>query len=544
MSAGSAKGSQTMDRLADRFAQRTRLSTVITSWRVHAFTDHWSLLLGQIVLASFVVCALTGAFLTFFYDPSVAPVVYDGPYGPLQGVEMSRAYESTLEISLEVRGGLLMRQLHRWSANLMIAALLLHILRVFFTGEFRRPRVKNWLIGFGVLFAGMGAGLTGALLPDDMLSGSSLAVLDGLLKSVPVVGTRLSDLVFQGQFPSGAIATFYPLHVFVLPGIIVALIAVYALLSARSGPARPGSGAGSEGAVRRRPTASATRQAGLFLIVFGGLTLMAVLVTVSPIWDYGPADPGNTSAGAGALWYLAFLDGAQKLVPPGWEFLWLGGTWVLALLVPVAVSGLYLVTAMIYPFIERWITGDRREHHRPARPRNAPTRTAIGVAGIIFYGVLWAAAGTDTIALQFGIGFEGIVLTLQIALLLGPVLGFVLTRRICVALQRKDRELVLHGHETGRVVRSSTGEYVEVHRPLDAYERWRLVDYEVDEPLTLEPDANGRVRWRTRVRVRLSRWFYRDRIPPVTPAELRAARERDAADGERTAERSVLEDSR
>ncbi|CAM3553215.1 cytochrome b N-terminal domain-containing protein [Occultella aeris] len=533
-----------MDRLADRFARRTRLGTIITSWRVHAFTDHWSLLLGQIVVASFVVCALTGAFLTFFYDPSVAPVVYDGPYGPLQGVEMSRAYESTLEISLEVRGGLLMRQLHRWSANLMIAALLLHILRVFFTGEFRRPRVKNWLMLFGVLFAGMGAGLTGALLPDDMLSGSSLAVLDGLLKSVPVVGTRLSGLVFQGQFPSGAIATFYPVHVFVLPGVIAVLIAVYALLSARGGPARPEPGRGSQGAVRRRPTASATKRGGLFLIVFGSLTLMAALVTVNPIWDYGPADPGNTSAGAGALWYLAFLDGAQKLVPPGWEFVWMGGTWILALLVPVAVSGLYLVTAMLYPFIERWITGDRREHHGHTRPRNAPTRTAIGVAGIIFYGVLWAAAGSDTIALQFGVAFEGIVLALQITLLLGPVLGFVLTKRMCIALQRKDRELVLHGHETGRVVRTSTGEYVEVHRPLDPYERWRLVDYEVDEALTLEPDATGHVRWRTRVRVRLSQWFYRDRIPPVTPTELLAARDRAAPHGADAAERSVLEDSR
>ncbi|MBZ2195582.1 cytochrome bc1 complex cytochrome b subunit [Occultella gossypii] len=545
MSAGSAKGSQIMDRLADRFAQRTRLGTIITSWRVHAFTDQWSLLLGQIVVASVVVCTLTGAFLTFFYDPSVTPVIYDGPYGPLQGVEMSRAYESSLEISLEVRGGLLMRQLHRWSANLMIAALLLHILRVFFTGEFRRPRVKNWLIGFGVLFAGLGAGLTGAILPDDMLSGSSLAVLDGLLKSVPVVGTWLSGLVFQGQFPSGAIATLYPVHAFILPGIIVALIAMYAVLGARSRPARPGPGHGSERVVRRRPGGAATKRGGLFLIVFGSLTLMAALVTVNPIWDYGPADPGNTSAGAGALWYLAFLDGAQKLVPPGWDFVWMGGTWVLGLLVPVAVSGLYLMTAMLYPFIERWITGDRREHHRPTRPRNAPTRTAIGVAGMIFYGVLWAAAGIDTIALQFGVAFEGLVLTLQIALLLGPVLGFVLTKRICIGLQRKDRELVLHGHETGRVVRTSTGEYIELHRPLNDYERWRLVDYEAEEPLTLEPDANGRVRWRRRVRVRLSRWFYRDRILPVTPAELLAARDRDAVNAVETAERGrVLEDSR
>lgn len=410
-----------------------------------------SLPFGQVAVASFVVCTLTGVPLAFFYEPSVAPVTYDGPYGPLAGTEVSRAFASTMRISFELTGGLLLRQLHHWSASIMIAALLLHILRVFFTGRFRRPRRLAWLALFGILFASLGAGLTGHFLPDDMLSGNSLAVLDGLLKGVPVVGTWLSDLVFQGRYPSGAIATSYPLHVYVLPVVIAALFLV----------ARPPRPARLAAPLRR---AAAVRGGAMFFAVFGVLTLLATTVTVNPIWRYGPSHPGNASAGDGALWYLAFIDGAQRLVPPGWEFEWLGRTWAIAILAPVAVSGLYLVTAMFYPFIEAWVTGDTSEHDRPTRPREAPTRTGIGVAGVVFYGVLWAAAGSDSIALQFDLAFEGIVRTLQVGLVLGPVIAYVVTKRICLGLRLKDRDEARHGYETGRIVQLPSGEYVEVRK--------------------------------------------------------------------------------
>lgn len=518
------------DRIAQWLDERTRNGAIIRAWRSRVFPDHWSLLLGQVVVASFVVSSLTGVFLLFFYDPSITPVEYDGPYVPLHGVEMSRALESTLDISLEVRGGLLIRQLHHWSASLMIAALLLHILRVFFTGAFRKPRELNWLILFGILFASIAAGLTGHVLPDDMLSGSSLAVLDGILKAIPVVGTWLSFLVFQGQFPAGAITTFYPLHIVVLPAIIVGLMVVNGILAAVHKPTQfPGPGRTERNVVGRPFRAAAVKSVGLFSIVFGVLTAIAATVTVNPIWTYGPADPGNASAGGGALWYLAFLDGAQRLVPPGWEFVWLDRTWTLAVLVPVGICVLFLVTAMIYPFIEGWITGARREHHLLTRPRNAPTRTGIGVAGIVFYGVLWAAAGSDLIALHFSLSIEGIVLTLQLALLLGPITGFVLAKRICLSLQRKDREIVLHGYESGRIVRLPGGEYVEVHEPVDVYERWRLIDHENYEPLVLRPDGTGRISLRDRVRAALSRWFFQDRILPVTATELDAMHRGDPA---------------
>ena len=220
MARSAFSGTQLTDRLARWLDDRQRISGIVQSLRTRAVADHWSSLFGQLAVASFVVCTVTGVILLFFYDPSTAPVTYRGSYGPLQGVQMSRALESTLEVSFEVRGGLLVRQLHHWSASLMIAAIMLHLLRTFFTGGFRRPRTRSWLVWFAILLLGMGAGLSGHILPDDLLSGSSLAVMDGLLKSIPVAGAWLSALVFQGEFPTGAVTTFFPLHVAALPATV------------------------------------------------------------------------------------------------------------------------------------------------------------------------------------------------------------------------------------------------------------------------------------------------------------------------------------
>ncbi|MGC3954267.1 MAG: cytochrome b N-terminal domain-containing protein [Propionicimonas sp.] len=269
----------------------------------------------------------------------------------------------------------------------MIATILLHILRIFFTGAFRKPRELTWLLWFVVLFMGMAAGLTGHILPDDGLSGTSLMVMDGLLKGIPIIGTWLSFLVFQGLFPSGAITTFYPLHVIVLPALMMLALLVIGALSLLHRPAQfRGPGRSGNNVVGLRLKTAVVKRTGLFLIVFGVFVLLAA--TVNPVWLYGPADPSVASAGGGSLWYLAFLDGAQRLVPPGWEFVLLDRTWTLAIIMPLGVSLLFLLTAMIYPFIEAWATGDTKEHHLLARPRHAPTRTGIGVAGIVFYGVL------------------------------------------------------------------------------------------------------------------------------------------------------------
>jgi ubiquinol-cytochrome c reductase cytochrome b subunit len=519
-SSGRREG-QVAERIVARLRERERLDAALDGLRRRVFPDHWALLFGQVAVYSFVVVTVTGVVLSFFYDPSSARVDYDGSYAPLQGVEMSRALESTLDISFELRGGLLVRQLHNWSASLMIASLLLHILRIFFTGGFRKPRELTWIVLFLILFATLAAGLTGTFLPDDLLSGSSLAVLDGALKAIPFVGTWLSHLLFQGRFPSGAIATFYPLHVYVLPAVTAVLMIVNAVIALVHRPAQfPGPGRTEDNVVGRPLPVAAVKSAGLFGVVLGVLIALAATATVNPVWSYGPADPANASAGAAPPWYLAFVDGAQRLTPPGWEFVWLGRTWTLAILVPLAAVTLYLLVAMAYPFVEAWITGDRRRHHLLDRPRNAPTRTAIGVAGASFYGVLWAAAGADIAATHLGLSVDDVITTLRLALVLGPPAAFTVTKRVCLGLQRKDRELVLHGRETGRLVRTHDGGYVELVRPVDTYERWRLVAYEAYEPTGVRPDGRGHGRLRDRARAAVSRWYFEDRVLPVTPRDL------------------------
>ena len=477
-------------------------------------------MLGQVAFHSFIVVVLSGVFLMFFYEPSTEQVTYNGSYVPLQGIQMSRALESTLDISFEVRAGLLMRQVHHWASLLMLAAIMSHLLRLFFTGGFRKPRELTWVVAFLLLVVMLAAALTGSSLPDDMASGTSLAVLDGVLKAAPIVGTWLSSVLFGGLFPGDVIALFYPLHVVILPAVLLLLFTVNAILALVHKPAQfTGPGRTNDNVVGRPLPVFAAKSGGFFFIVSGVVVLIAATVTINPVWIYGPADPSSASAGAGPGWYLAFLDGALRLAP-GWEFVWLGKTWTLAVLIPVIVSTLFLVIVAVYPLVERWITGDRRDHHLLGRPRNHPARTGIGVAGVIFFGVLWAAAGSDKIATQFHLSIEGVLHGFQALIILGPIAGTFITRRICLGLQRKDSEMVLHGYETGRIVRSPRGGYTEVHQPLDAWERWRLVSFEEQAPLSLPPDTGGRITFIQRMRVRLSRFFFEDRIAPLTGSAL------------------------
>jgi ubiquinol-cytochrome c reductase cytochrome b subunit len=521
-----ARGTQLTDRLAGAL-RRSAAGRAAAGLRTRAVPNHWSSMFAEVALYSFVVVVLTGIFLTFFYDPSSTVVTYHGPYGPLSGIEMSRALDSTLHISLEVRGGLLMRQAHHWASLLLIAAVIFHLLSMFFTGAFRRPRQLNWLVVFGVFVLCLVAGWTGYALPDDMLSGTGLRIVHGVILGIPVIGTWLSFLVFGGEFPSTIIANFYSIHAIVVPLVIVGLIVAYAGLLLSQKPAQFAGPGRTEDNVVGVPLLPryGVRSAGLFFLVFAVIVLVAATVTINPIWNYGPSAPGDASAGSQPDWYMGFLDGALRLVPPGWEFEVYGYTVTLAVLVPLAVVGGFLLVVALYPFFEAWVTGDKREHHILDRPRNAPARTAVGAAGIVFYAVLWAAASSDFVATQFHVSLESVTIAYQVALLAGPVAAFVIARRVALALQRRDRELVLHGVETGRIVRMPGGEYIEVHRPLDAYERWRLVDFDEYAPLRLRPDSDGRIPVRKRARAAVSRFFFEDRVTPVTRRELESARE-------------------
>jgi len=513
--------------LTDRAAAAmtgSRAARVAEGLRHRAVPSHWSSMFAEVALYSLVIVFVTGIFLTFFYDPSNTMVEYDGAYVPLQGIEMSRALDSTLHVSFDVRGGLLVRQAHHWASLLLLAALGVHLLSMFFTGAFRRPRGLNWVVVFLVFVLSLVAGWTGYALPDDMLSGSGLRIVHGVILGIPVVGTWLSFLVFGGEFPSTIISTFYPVHAIIVPLLILALVVVYIALVVSQKPpqfAAPGRTNDNVVGVPVLPT-YALRTGGLFFIVFAIVMLISATVTINPIWNYGPASPGDASAGSQPDWYMGFLDGALRLVPPGWEVVLFDRTLTLAVLAPLAVIGVFMLLVLVYPFVEAWITGDKREHNILDRPRNAPVRTAIGVAGVLFYATLWAAASADIAATHFRLSVETVIHVLQAMLVVGPVVGFIVARRVALALQSKDRELVLHGFETGRIVRLPGGEYIEVHKPLGEYERWRLVDFEEQAPLRLRPDARGRLSRSQRLRARLSRLFFEDRVAPVTPRELDA----------------------
>ncbi|TFD87559.1 cytochrome b [Cryobacterium psychrotolerans] len=506
--------------------ERTSISGAVKALGRKVFPDHWSFMLGEVALYSFVVILLSGSFLTFFFQASMSEVHYDGSFVPLKGIEMSAAMASTLDISFDVRGGLLMRQVHHWAALLFVAAIGLHMLRVYFTGAFRKPRELNWVIGFILFILAMAEGFTGYSLPDDLLSGNGLRIIDGMVKGIPLVGTWITFLLFGGEFPgTDIVGRLYSLHILLLPAIIVALIAMHLVfVVVHKHTQYPGAGRTNQN-VAGAPILPlfAAKGGGFFFLVFGVIMLMATFFTINPIWNYGPYDPSPVSAGTQPDWYIGFADGALRLVPPGLEFVGLGGTWSFNILIPLVGLGLFIVLVMIYPFIEAWITGDKREHHILDRPRNAPTRTAIGAAGVTFYAALWAAASSDIIATHFQVTMEGVIHTMQALTILGPFAAYFIAKRTCLALQKKDREIVLHGYESGRIVRLPGGEYIEVHQPVDEYERWKLVDYSDYKPLMIRPDDRGRITVGQRMRAGLSRWFFEDRISPVSTTEIEQA---------------------
>ncbi|WP_336713117.1 cytochrome bc1 complex cytochrome b subunit [Arthrobacter sp. USHLN218] len=520
-------------RISNFVDTRVGASSIVKEFGRKVFPDHWSFMFGEVALYTFVLLLLSGTFLTLFFDPSMAETHYTGSYVPLKGVEMSVAYASTLDLSFDIRGGLFMRQLHHWSALLFVASVSVHMLRVFFTGAFRRPRELNWLVGCVLLILALAAGFTGYSLPDDLLSGNGLRIIDGVIKAIPLIGTYLSMLIFGGEFPGTAIVgRLYVMHILVVPALILLMIAIHLfMVVVHKHTQYPGPGR-TENNVVGFPVGPvyAAKAGGFFFIVFGIVAIIAANFQILPIWDYGPYDPSPVSAGTQPDWYIGFVDGALRLMPGvlgdfHFEYVIFGGyTLSLNVLLPALVpAGILFGLMFTWPWIERWVTKDNREHHILDRPRNAPFRTATGVAGVVWYCVMWAAASSDLIATHFHVSLNDVTYWLRALFFIGPIIGFMVTRRICLALQRKDREIVLHGRETGRIVRLPHGEFIEVHEPLNEYKLHRLVDFESPVVQPAAPDANGRITRTEKLRGRLSRFFFEDRVAPVTPAELEAA---------------------
>ncbi|WP_270240503.1 cytochrome b [Kocuria marina] len=520
----------TTGRIANFVDTRVGASAMVKEFGRKVFPDHWSFMFGEVALYSFIILLLSGTFLAFWFDPTMTSLTYNGSYVPMQGVEMSGAYASTLHISFDIRGGLFLRQLHHWSALLFVMALSVHMLRVFFTGAFRRPRELNWVVGCVLFILAIVAGFSGYSLPDDVLSGNGLRIADAIAKAVPIVGTYISMLMFGGEFPGHAIiGRLYIVHVLIIPALILMMIVIHLfMVVVHKHTQFPGPGR-TENNVVGFPVGPiyAAKAGGFFFIVFGILAAFAGTTTINAIWNYGPYDPSPVQAGSQPDWYMGFSDGGLRLMPGTWPWNWewniFGWAVPLNVLLPLVPMALMFGVMFAWPWIERWVTRDNRVHNILDRPRNAPFRTAVGAAGVTFYAIQMIAASGDLIATHFHVAVNDVIYWLRALYFLGPILAFIITRRFCLSLQRKDREIVLHGRESGRIQALPHGEFVEVHEPLDEYRRYKLVNFEDREVQPARANAKGKVTASEKMRGGLSRFFFEDRVAPVTPAELEAA---------------------
>ncbi|WP_315661336.1 cytochrome bc complex cytochrome b subunit [Amycolatopsis sp. PS_44_ISF1] len=454
---------------ADSADQRYHMAKGLRHQFNKVFPTHWSFLLGEIALYSFIILLLSGVYLTLFFDPSMEEVVYHGSFQNMQGLEMSKAFASTLDISFDVRGGLFVRQLHHWAALIFVASMMVHMLRIFFTGAFRRPREANWVIGSLLLVLGMFEGFFGYSLPDDLLSGTGIrATLSGIVLSVPVIGTWIHWALFGGEFPgTEIIPRLYTIHILLVPGIMLALIGAHlALVWYQKHTQFPG--------VRRKETnvvgirimpVFALKGGAFFTLVIGVLALMSGLFQINPVWNFGPYNPAQVSAGSQPDFYMAWADGMLRIWP-AWE-VYLGNYTIPAVFFPGAVGMPVLIGLLLaYPFLERRLSKDTAHHNLLQRPRDAPVRTALGAMALGFFLVIELSGFNDIIADQFDISLNATTWAGRIGVLLVPPVAYYLTYRLCLGLQRADREVLEHGVETGIIKRLPHGEFIEVHQPL------------------------------------------------------------------------------
>src|SRR3954465_3934957 len=516
--AATAKKPNPVGAAAEWADDRLGLATLAKKNLRKVFPDHWSFMLGEIALWSFVVLLLSGVFLTLWFTPSMGETTYQGSYAQLRGVGMSEAFASTLKLSFDVRGGLLMRQVHHWSAMLFVAAMMVHLLRVFFTGAHRKPRELNWVVGALLLLLGTLEGFTGYSLPDDLLSGTGIRAADGFVKSQPVIGTYMSFLLFGGEFPGDQIIPrLYIIHVLLIPGLLLALISAHmVLLVYHKHTQWPGPGRTEQNVVGYPMLpVYAAKAGGFFFMVVGVTALMGGLLSINPVWKFGPYDPTKVTAGSQPDWYMGWPDGALRIMP-NWESHVWGHTISWNVLIPIQVLPLLLFTVvLLLPFLEAWISGDKEEHHLLQRPRDAPTRTAFLASLMAVYGLFWAAGGNDIIATHLSMSLNSITYFMRAAVFVIPPIVFPVVRRWCIGLQRADSDRLLHGYESGIIMRSAEGGYSERHLPISEASAYPLTARQRDEVFVpeSETDENGVVAPGSRLgrlRGRLSRAMYAD----------------------------------
>ena len=453
--------------MARNMDDRYTMSSGIRRQINKVFPTHWSFMLGEIALYSFVVLLLSGVYLTLFFDPSMSKVIYDGAYAPLNGVEMSRAYETALQISFEVRGGLFIRQVHHWAALLFAISIMAHMFRIFFTGAFRKPREANWVIGCILLLLSIAEGFMGYSLPDDLLSGVGLRIMSAIIIGLPVIGTWMHWMMFNGDFPGDIIIPrLYIAHVLIIPALLLGLIAAHlALVWYQKHTQFPGAGRTENNVVGVRIMPVFAVKALTFgLINIGFMAFLAGAFQINAIWNLGPYNPSQVSAGSQPDIYMLWTDGAARVMP-AWE-LYIGSYTIPAVVWVALLLGLLVVLLFAYPFIEAKMTGDNAHHNLLQRPRDVTVRSGIGAMALVFYTLLTLSGGNDLIAYHFQISLNAMTWVGRIGLILLPPIAYFVTYRICIGLQRSDQAVLEHGIETGIIDQLPSGAFIEVHQPL------------------------------------------------------------------------------
>ena len=453
------------------------------------FPDHWSFMLGEVALYSFVIVLATGVFLTLYYIPSSALTVYNGPYKPLDGQLVSEAFASTVNLSFSARAGLLMRQMHHWSCEIFGGAIVLHMERVFFTGAFRKPRELNWTIGITMLILAILNGFIGYSLPDDLISGTGIRIAYSILLSIPLVGSYLAFFLFGGNFPgTSIIPRFFVLHVLIIPAVLAGLLGAHLFLLVRQKHTQfPGHGKTERNVVGSPmyPVFMAKTTGFLFMIA-GVIALLSTIFQINPIWQFGQYKASIISYAVQPDWYMGWLDGALRIMP-AWEFVGWGHTIPFNVFLPsIIFPGIIFNICFAWPAIERRYTKDNLMHNLLDRPRDRPKRTAAGAAMLGLLGILFVASATDVLANFFKISLNEVLVAMRILTVVVPIISYFLTYKICKELQ------AVPGAGKRKVVNvvsmTEGGEYIAI----PAAPPQELADHELDAepvPELIDQDA-------------------------------------------------------
>jgi len=406
------------------------------------FPDHWSFMLGEVILYCFIILVVTGVYLTLFFDASQQEVLYAGSYVPLQGVEMSRAYASALDITFSVRSGLVIRQVHHWAALLFVASMLAHVLRTFFTGAFRKPRELNWAVGVTLLVLALVNGFTGYSMIDDQLSGTGLRIGYSIVLAIPFIGPWLSSLLLGGEFPGPDILSrLFVLHVMIVPSIITLLIVIHLVILVRQKHTQfPGKGRRENNVIGLRmwPT-YAMKATGVFFLTSATLAALGGLVQINPIWIFGPFRVADVSSASQPDWYVGWLEGALRLMP-AWELRAWGFEIPNPFYPALLLSGLTFGVLYAWPWLEARFTGDHEIHHLLDRPSERPVRTSLGLGTLTFFGVLFIAGSDDVLAVWLDVSVNTVIRILQLLTIVSPILVFLISRRVMNRRLQKRKE--------------------------------------------------------------------------------------------------------